>query len=62
MTYTTVGSVRGCCGHCHRSYEAAERCLARDRRGCHRQGGYSDRRVVLVTHERETQERREDES
>ena len=44
--YTTIGSVRGCCGHRHKSREAAERCLAEDQRGCERQGGYSDRVVV----------------
>lgn len=45
-TYTTRGEVRGCCGHAHRTIEAAERCRARDQRGCERQGGYSDRRVI----------------
>jgi hypothetical protein len=45
-TYTTIGSVRGCCGHDHRSIGAAQRCLARDARGCRAQGGYSDRYIV----------------
>ena len=45
-TYTTQGSVRGCCGHQHRTIEAAQRCAARDHAGCVRQGGYSDRSVV----------------
>jgi hypothetical protein len=44
--YTTIGSVRGCCGHHHRTIAAAEMCLTRDQRGCKSQGGYSDRRVV----------------
>lgn len=44
--YTTIGSVRGCCGHRHRSAEAAERCLDRDRARCAEHGGYSDRTVV----------------
>ena len=45
-TYTTMGSVRGCCGHKHRTIEAAKRCIDRDHAGCVRQGGYSDRTVV----------------
>ena len=44
--YTTRGSVRGSCGHEHRSLEAAVACLQRDQHGCSRAGGYSDRRVV----------------
>jgi len=43
--YTTSGPVRGSCGHYHRTIEAAVRCLERDRAGCRRQGGYSDREV-----------------
>ena len=47
-TYTTSGSVRGGCGHAHRTVEAAVRCLARDQASCHRCGGgaYSDREVI----------------
>lgn len=45
-TYTTQGSVRGCCGHQHKTIEAAQRCINRDHAGCVRQGGYSDRSVV----------------
>ena len=45
-TYTTIGSVRGCCGHQHRTIEAAQQCVNRDHAGCVRQGGYSDRSVV----------------
>ena len=46
MTYTTKGSVRGQCAHKHRTLSGAVRCLKDDRRGCERQGGYSDRDVV----------------
>lgn len=45
ITYTTVGSVRGCCGHNHRSAAAAGLCVGRDQRACESQGGYSDRQV-----------------
>ena len=44
-TYTTRGSVRGECGHQHRSLRTAEKCRRRDADGCRSQGGYSDRRV-----------------
>ena len=44
-TYTTVGSVRGWCGHHHQTIAEAVRCLHADARICARQGGYSDRRV-----------------
>lgn len=44
--YRTYGPVRGYCGHTHRTVDAAIACLARDQRGCERQGGYSDRRIV----------------
>ena len=46
--YTCRGSVRGGCGHRHRTLEGAARCCAADQRGCARQGGYSDRRVRVV--------------
>lgn len=45
-TYTTRGSVRGCCGHKHRTLEAAIRCVLADQRDCERAGGYSDRQAV----------------
>lgn len=45
-TYSCVGNVRGECGHKHTSRLAALRCLNSDRRGCSKQGGYSDRSVV----------------
>ena len=47
-TYTTRGSVRGTCGHRHRTIGAAVRCLLADQSGCRNNGGYSDR-VIRVT-------------
>ena len=44
-TYTTSGSVRGGCGHRHRSLRTAVACFLRDCSGCSSQGGYSDRSV-----------------
>jgi len=46
--WTTSGSVRGGCGHRHRTITGAARCLERDRSGCRSQGGYSDRSIVRV--------------
>lgn len=46
--WTTWGSVRGDCGHVHKTQEAAEKCLSRDRRGCRYVRGYSDRHVRVV--------------
>lgn len=47
MTYfTSIGSVRGSCGHKHQTEHAAEACIAADQRACARQGGYSDRVAV----------------
>ena len=46
--YWCRGPVRGACGHHHKTLEAADRCLQRDIRGCAKQGGYSDRRIVPV--------------
>jgi hypothetical protein len=48
MTYSTYGSVRGCCGHRHLTEKEAMGCLHRDRKICAAQGGYSDREVVEV--------------
>lgn len=48
-TYTTIGSIRGCCDHNHRTLTGAARCLAKDQKGCESQGGYSDRRIVVLT-------------
>jgi hypothetical protein len=47
MTYvTSIGPVRGSCGHKHQTEHAAEACIAADHRACARQGGYSDRVAV----------------
>lgn len=53
--YTTLGSVRGCCGHRHSSIRTAAKCLAKDRRAVQSRypsrfptRAYSDRRVVRV--------------
>jgi len=48
MYYTTWGPVRGGCGHVHRTLSGAQACLARDGRGCRRQGGYSDRLIRAI--------------
>ncbi len=45
MCYICIGSVRGSCGHKHRTLSGAAACLRRDRVGCKKQGGYSDRHV-----------------
>ncbi len=44
--WVAVGRIRGWCGHAHRTVAAAERCAARDQRGCAWVGGYSDRVVA----------------
>ena len=49
--FTTAGSVRGGCGHKHRTLESAERCLCADARGCRKVGGYSDRSVYAIGHD-----------
>ncbi len=46
--YTTVGRVRGECGHKHRTVTAAQACAERDDDGCATQGGYSDRSIRAV--------------
>lgn len=46
--YTTEGSVRGWCGHRHRTAQAAVECIRRDQSGCASQGGYSDREVMVM--------------
>ena len=49
MLYTTWGSVRGCCGHAHKSQEAAQVCADKDHRDCKFWGGgYSDREVRII--------------
>ena len=49
--YTCYGSVRGGCGHKHRSRQTAERCAYRDQNDCQSVRGYSDRRVLPVDSE-----------
>lgn len=49
--YIARGSVRGDCGHLHRSLHAAERCVEADQRACRSLPGgnaYSDRDVAIV--------------
>lgn len=46
--YTCVGSIRGKCGHAHRTIENAEKCCADDQSACKRQGGYSDRNIRVI--------------
>ena len=43
--FIAYGSVRGECGHRHRSPEGAEQCAIDDDRACRVSGGYSDRLV-----------------
>lgn len=47
--YYATGSVRGDCGHRHRTVDAAVRCVERDRAACRRIGGgcYSDRDRIV---------------
>ena len=49
LTYTTGTSsdVRGCCGHQHKTVDAALACMDRDTAACKRQGGYSDRSRIV---------------
>lgn len=56
--YVASGSVRGDCGHLHKTPEAAEQCRAKDARGCtalSKHSGYthcySDRSVYAVLHD-----------
>lgn len=51
--YTTWGPVRGGCGHRHRTYATAHRCVARDHAGCALTSSgltraYSDREVIAI--------------
>ena len=50
MTFTTYGPIRGCCGHRHKTRDAAERCRQQDQNGCASQstGGYTDRDVAVI--------------
>ena len=44
-TYHAIGSVRGSCGHRHRSLRTACKCLRKDELDCESVGGYSDRHI-----------------
>ena len=46
--WTTRGSVRGGCGHNHKSLRAALECVDRDIAACRKVGGYSDRQAVAI--------------
>jgi hypothetical protein len=46
MHYVTEGSVRGSCGHKHRTLDGAIRCLHREG-----QGGYTDRSIYTVAND-----------
>ena len=51
LFWSAVGSVRGDCGHMHRTIRGAAECVLRDRRACRRLPGgasYSDRVVVAM--------------
>jgi hypothetical protein len=48
LAFTCTGSVRGDCGHLHTTRANAEKCLAKDARGCAAHGGYTDRSVVVL--------------
>jgi hypothetical protein len=47
VTYKLIGSVRGSCGHTHRTLKAAAKCLVADQRYCEIRGGYSDRSLAV---------------
>ena len=49
--WTTIGSVRGACGHKHRTLGAACDCARRDNAACKRTGGYSDRQAMPIGRE-----------
>jgi hypothetical protein len=54
-TYTTTGSVRGNCGHRHKTVRAAAACAEKDARDCRSLSGgaYSDRSVRAIEGGRE---------
>jgi len=47
-SWTTRGSVRGCCGHKHKRIGSAIACIGKDSRDCVSVGGYSDRHLVKM--------------
>lgn len=48
MSFIVEGSVRGNCGHKHRTLSGAVKCLERDQNGRHSQHGYSDRSIYEI--------------
>lgn len=62
MRYDAYGSVRGSCGHTHRSEESAQRCVDQDAAACARLSGgaYSDRYVRPIDGEARSLMRRRD--
>ena len=48
IAYTPIGTVRGCCGHMHRTVDTAARCVARDLAKCRVRGDCSDRIIVAL--------------
>lgn len=53
MYYTTVGNIRGACGHRHTTPKGAQDCRKKDMRDCQKgrsypSNGYSDRRLVAI--------------
>lgn len=46
--YTLTGSVRGNCGHKHRTLRAAANCSVDDQKACKAAGGYSDRQLRVI--------------
>lgn len=55
--YVCIGSVRGWCGHRHKSIAKAIKCIERDGQGCKTQGGYSDRLTYRLSDVREKGDR-----
>lgn len=51
--YTTLGTVRGSCGHNHKTIQAAYNCLRKDQKDVNSLGGgaYSDRIIVRASME-----------
>lgn len=48
LHFTTWGTVRGSCGHAHRTLAQAQACVIRDERLCRRTGRDTDRAIRFV--------------
>lgn len=50
IRYTTIGPLRGRCGHQHKTIESAVKCLDEDEAWCRERGvgGHTDRRIVVL--------------